>query len=341
MKTIRGVNLGGWLVLEKWMTPELFEGTNALDEYHLLETLGDAKNTLLQKHRDHFIKEADFAWIKAYGLNTVRIPVGHWLFQADAPYVSCDTYLDKAFVWAKRYDLKVLIDVHAAPGCQNGFDNGGLSGVCQWHLGDNILKTLRLIKSLTEKYKHEPAFWGIELLNEPRWDLDLALIQNFYLEGYRIVRQLCPHLMVIFHDAFRLEQWSDFFTKNKFEDVMLDTHMYQVFSKADQTRNPFETLEKTSMMRYKELKAIDFVDVMIGEWSLGLHPNTLSQLRDDFQKDVMYRAVGNSLLLNFDNKSGWFFWNYRLSEKSTHQHTGWSFRDCVAKGYLPNKIKGD
>ena len=29
---IKGVNLGNWLVLEKWMSPKLFEGTNAEDE---------------------------------------------------------------------------------------------------------------------------------------------------------------------------------------------------------------------------------------------------------------------------------------------------------------------
>ena len=32
---IKGVNLGNWLVLEKWMSPALFEGTGAQDEYYL------------------------------------------------------------------------------------------------------------------------------------------------------------------------------------------------------------------------------------------------------------------------------------------------------------------
>ena len=32
---LKGVNLGGWLVLEKWITPSLFDGTNAVDEFHL------------------------------------------------------------------------------------------------------------------------------------------------------------------------------------------------------------------------------------------------------------------------------------------------------------------
>ena len=31
---MKGVNLGNWLVLEKWMSPELFDGTSAEDEVH-------------------------------------------------------------------------------------------------------------------------------------------------------------------------------------------------------------------------------------------------------------------------------------------------------------------
>lgn len=33
---IKGVNLGGWLVLEKWMILSLFEGIEVEDEYYLL-----------------------------------------------------------------------------------------------------------------------------------------------------------------------------------------------------------------------------------------------------------------------------------------------------------------
>ena len=32
---VNGVNLGNWLVLEKWMCPGLFAGTTAEDEYYL------------------------------------------------------------------------------------------------------------------------------------------------------------------------------------------------------------------------------------------------------------------------------------------------------------------
>ena len=35
MEKINGVNLGNWLVLEKWMCPALFDSTTAEDEYYL------------------------------------------------------------------------------------------------------------------------------------------------------------------------------------------------------------------------------------------------------------------------------------------------------------------
>jgi glucan 1,3-beta-glucosidase len=51
---IKGVNLGNWLVLEKWMSPEFFDGTTAEDETHLCKELSDvAKTERLKVHRQH------------------------------------------------------------------------------------------------------------------------------------------------------------------------------------------------------------------------------------------------------------------------------------------------
>lgn len=41
-KTIRGVNLGGWLVLEKWIRPSVFANlpSTVVDEYTFCQNLG-------------------------------------------------------------------------------------------------------------------------------------------------------------------------------------------------------------------------------------------------------------------------------------------------------------
>ena len=83
------------------------------------------------------------------------------------------------------------------------------------------------------------------------------------------------------------------------------------------------------------------VPVVIGEWSLGLQGNVYAGLNTE-SIELVRRAFGNAQLNEYENAFGWFFWNYKLSKESTKKRIGWSFRDVVSKGYLPNKIsKGD
>lgn len=341
MKTIRGLNLGGWLVLEKWMTPELYKGTQVEDEYHLLQETVNPQ-AMLQKHRDSFITEADFIWIHEHGIDTVRIPVGHWLFDAEPPYFSAKFYLDQAFLWANRHGLKIMLDVHAAKGCQNGFDNGGLSGVCEWHLYEsNIENTLSFIRKLCETYQNNPALSGIELLNEPHGKIDIKIIQNFYKKGYDIVREvLGDEVYVVFHDAFRISEWKEFLETNAFVNAFLDTHMYQVFGEIKSDATLFELfhfLLKERLETILELKK--YTKIVIGEWSLGIPRKMMDKAEDETTKTAYFQSLGALLYLIYDMADGWFFWSYKLSEISTAEHFGWSFRNMVENGYLPFKEK--
>lgn len=341
MNKIRGLNLGGWLVLEKWMTPELYESYKAEDEFNLLKQVSNPKD-FLKKHRDTFITEEDFKWIKDHNINTVRIPVGHWLFNAEYPYYEAKEYVDKAFVWAKKHDLYIVLDVHAAKGCQNGFDNGGLSGIMEWHKKENNIKhTLDFIKDLCDIYGKEEMLSGIQLLNEPHRVIDLKIIQDFYLKGYEIVRKtLGDKVSVIFHDAFRLDQWKDFFAKNKLINVYLDTHMYQVFGEVSNEATIFDlttfVLEKR-MKVIKEMKKA--VPIIVGEWSVGMTGDLLNKSQDEIQKKSYHHVLGNLLLLAFEEADGWFFWNYKLSDQSMLKHPGWSFRKLVEDYILPFKTE--
>ena len=55
---VKGVNLGNWLVLEKWMSPALFEGTTAEDEYYLPTQLSkEVYEARIKIHRAEYISE--------------------------------------------------------------------------------------------------------------------------------------------------------------------------------------------------------------------------------------------------------------------------------------------
>src|SRR2546427_669299 len=90
---LRGVNFGAWLVLEKWMVPDVYRGTDAPDEYSLCLDLGDRAKSRLERHRETFITAEDFRWIRNCGLNAVRLPVGYWALEAPKPYVESSSFI--------------------------------------------------------------------------------------------------------------------------------------------------------------------------------------------------------------------------------------------------------
>lgn len=68
---VRGVNIGGWLVTEPWITPSLYDATNndaIIDEWTFGQMQDpDTAKAALQAHWDSFYTEADFAAIAAAG----------------------------------------------------------------------------------------------------------------------------------------------------------------------------------------------------------------------------------------------------------------------------------
>ena len=88
-KPLRGVNLGGWLVLERWMTPSVFAGTDASNEHQLMMQPDGPER--IAKHRQEFMTEADFAWLHAHGIEALRVLVGYWVLESQDGYLEATT----------------------------------------------------------------------------------------------------------------------------------------------------------------------------------------------------------------------------------------------------------
>lgn len=142
---VRGVCLGGWQVLEPWITPSLFyqflgkdKDSAALDTYTFCEVLGPVEgNKQLRRHWDTWVTEEIIQELaQVANVNSLRLPVGDWSFAPYGPYVGCTDgaldYIDKLMDWAHKYDVTVLIDIHSAKGSQNGFDNSGQARNVEW-----------------------------------------------------------------------------------------------------------------------------------------------------------------------------------------------------------------
>jgi glucan 1,3-beta-glucosidase len=332
---IRGVNLGAWLVLEKWMVPGMYRGTEAEDEYNLCLALGSDAKRRLDEHRETFITAEDFRWIKNCGLNAVRLPVGYWALEAPKPYVENARFIDFALEQCSQNGLKLLLDLHGAPGSQNGWDHSGRSGPINWPKDpENIRETLRILESFAQKYGNHPALMGIELLNEPRDQVPLEILQQFYQDAYSRIRpHMNPEVAVVFHDSFRPLAWKNFMQAPAFANVILDTHLYQCFSDDDKTRPAVKQLE-FSLDRQKTLAKMQQLELptIVGEWSLSLPRAAMAGLTP-LQVESVIRAYASTQLLSYETTRGWFFWSYKLDYPSE-----WNFRHAVESGWLPGNF---
>lgn len=295
---IKGVNLGNWLVLEKWMSPSLFEGTAAEDEYWLPRQLPkEVYEARIRIHRNEYITERDFVTIKSWGMTTVRIPVPYFIFGDREPFIGCIDELDKAFAWAEKYDLQILIDLHTAPMGQNGFDNGGICGVCKWAQSpEEVEFVLAVLERLAKRYGERKGLWGIEVINEPisekMWEsmnissryqavdeemakgskgISLLFLKQFYKEAYERIRTCMPEdKYVVIHDGFELKEWKDFMQEEHYKNVVLDTHQYLMMAEmsgcAQTIEGYLQFIKENFEKDVEEMQ--QYFPVICGEWCL-------------------------------------------------------------------------
>lgn len=282
-------------------------GTTAEDEYYLPTQLPrEVYEARIKTHRAEYITERDFTRIKAMGMNTVRILVPYFIFGDREPFIGCVEELDCAFNWAERYGLKILIDLHTAPDSQNGFDNGGISGVCKWSQEpEEVEFELTVLERLAQRYGRREGLWGIEVINEPiteeTWEQmgvqerypavdpvkaagtkpnTLEFIRQFYLDAYDRLRKYLPEeKYVVIHDAFLLKAWKDFMREDKYKNVVLDTHQYLMMAEGMGCEQTVEGYVKFIQEHYEaDIREMqEYFPVVCGEWCLF---NSLAVGRD-------------------------------------------------------------
>ena len=329
MTALCGVNLGGWLVLEKWMTPTLFVGADAIDEYTFMQTPGARKK--LRHHHKTFITEEDFAWMAANGINAVRIPIGYWIFDGDAPYISSIQRLDWAFVMAKKYDLQVVISLHGAPGSQNGQDHSGRVGNALWYRSrQDRLHTVDILRRLARRYRDEPKFWGLELLNEPKYGVVQWKLRRFYREATKeLLVILRPSTRIIFHDAFT-PRLMNAAVGGRIRQIVMDIHWYH-FAFFLHRWAPLKVYWHLLSWHARLINSLQhWQGVIIGEWSMVLSHQALARYPEELHAGLMADHLQRQLVA-YQHADGWFYWTYKTEGRGI-----WHFRSLIEDGIVPS-----
>jgi len=360
---VRGVNTGGWFVLEPWITPSLFEGNGAKDEWTLTEQLGkDAARSKLQGHWNSFFTQDDFYQMAAAGLNHVRIPIGYWsVIPIDGePFVQgAYDKLGEALDWANSAGLKVMIDLHGAPQSQNGFDNSGKYGGVAWGSGNSVSHTINVLNKIRDDHASHPAVAAIELLNEPLGpNLDMNVVRQFYMDGWGNLRD--TNVAVTFHDAFQsVTAWNSWGAG--MWNLLLDTHHYEIFD------NSMVAQDLNSHIR----TACDFGNQMAstGKWTIageftggitdcakwlngkdkgarydgtlsgssrigdcaGKYTGSVAAMSND-DKNNVGRFI-EAQLDAYEKATGWIFWTWK-----TEGAPEWDMQDLLANGIFPSPV---
>lgn len=371
---IRGVNLGGWFLTEPFISPSLYrnfsEADLPVDEYHLTQRLGkETAREVLEQHWDQWITEDDIAAIARAGFNLVRIPIGYWAFFArdGDPYVQGQRpYLERCFEWLRKYKLVCWIDLHGAPGSQNGFDNSGIRGGIHWQDPDKnyeweTVYTLQQIALLYGGPEYNDVVAGIELLNEPlAMYLNMDKLKKFYDDGYNAVRERGNNNVVI-HDAYeQAGYFNTWMQPPKYKNIVLDHHHYQ-WVYPSQLEMSIDEHVKAACDQGRKYAAENLHNV-VGEWSAALTDcqpwlrgvgrasqfdgsdvgsttkiGSCEGLQDfafwsEEQKSDTRRYI-EAQLDAWEMSGGWIVWTWK-----TEHGVEWCTRDLILNGLFPQPL---
>lgn len=236
---LKGVNAGSWLVTEDWMYPGSL--TNNLNSGHgqyemedaLVAKFGREKtDALYDVFRDAWWQEADFDNVKALGLNCIRLPFG-WRDFIDASgktrpegFRRMDWFVKNC----KKRGLYVILDLHGAPGSQNGRHHSGDTRNPHLFTDPASLDLCcKLWKAVALKYKGNPTVAAYDLLNEPEGhpgglSSDPAVVAG-HDRLYRAVRKADPDHLVMIESCWGPEHLPSP-SSNGWKNVCYQYHLY-------------------------------------------------------------------------------------------------------------------
>ncbi|MCO5549751.1 hypothetical protein L7F22_003224 [Adiantum nelumboides] len=251
-----------------------------IDEWTFGQYVSNA-GSRLESHWASFITEDDFSQIAAAGLNHVRIPIGYWALDKGSSKFykgSQYSYLKKAIGWARNHGLKVMIDLHGAPGSQNGFDNSGKKGPLNWFTKESYKNRAKaVIQTFANDFASQTdVVTTIELLNEPLTTSGpsnaLSFTRDYYNNAYYATRytssgQLTNYAVTI-HDGFQpLSYWNGAYPTPQYQQVILDTHQYSMFNNDQIRLSNNDRLQYFCNLGGQVASSNNNLYTIVGEWT--------------------------------------------------------------------------
>ncbi len=204
---LKGCNLGSWLLIEPWM---LGAANDQVRDQHAFVTAlearcGSARTAeLMERFRENWITAREFAQLKTFGFNLVRVPFHYGLLMDDdrplALRPDAFKWLDRAVDMAEDAGVYVILDLHGAPGGQSVDGPTGRVNINQlWTDAARQEQTAWLWQRIAEHFAGRSTVVAYDLLNEPWGDFRTnvnADLLKIVTRLYEAVRQVDPDTLI-------------------------------------------------------------------------------------------------------------------------------------------------
>jgi len=365
---MKGTNYGNMFIPEDWMASdsESIFGSHygpAVSKPWDVErySLCDVTDDRILRWLDDKVKESDFLKMQSYGVKLLRVPTGYWNWidigdatpnapdnvatrfrnlQAVKPN-QYEPYIDKIYQWAKIHNIKIFMELHGAPGSQNGeIHSGCVTGAEHDGKPEHYFNTdwnkeiaVNAIGKMAEKCRQfESSCWGIGVLNEPQpggggyapSDDDLHwFLEDYYAQAINKAREYISWDMpvVLFSWTYDFWRWGDNrYPYEQYGKIMWDTHMY--------TPNANDVDSALSKYDYDLGKIQEFqwkqgTDVIVGEFAF-------SNLQQDEDQTWAWQQYVDRVFPKFQQQitGGALIWNFDC------QYASWSMKGMEEKMHV-------
>ena len=315
---LKGLNLGGWFIMEKWMCP--LDSGSLPDTYSVITNLdrrfGVAiEQSLLRTYQTNWITTADLDNITNGGYNCVRVPVWWGNFYSITNTTSsgwrADAFavLDWLVTNCATRNIYVVIDMHGVVGGQSTSDSTGQQNQNQYWTSSTFQnETAYLWTQIATHYKGNSAVAGYDLINEPfgtNNSTTTAMVWPAYASLYTTVRAADPDHIIIMEGAFGSWNWSMLPNPATYgwTNVVYSMHEYQFGGTLAQC----EAGSDNQVTDFNNHKSWDVPDY-IGEWN-----------------DMGNGAACYDYSINDYNNDGisWTMWSYKAAAGVVPNGWGW------------------
>ncbi|KDQ58101.1 glycoside hydrolase family 5 protein [Jaapia argillacea MUCL 33604] len=319
---LRGAGLGGWMTMENFISG--FPGCEFQVRDALAEVLGPQKSEFFfDKFLEYFFAEPDAAFFHSLHLNCIRIAINYRHFEDNQnPRVlkpDAFKHLDRAIEICAKYKIYTIIDLHTAPGGQNGgwHSDHGCHIASFWIHKDFQDRCIWLWTEIAKRYKDNKWVAGYNPLNEPADPQHTGLIA-FYDRVYAAIHSVDPNHIIFFDGNTFSIDFSHFPSdaSTRWPNSAYAIHDYSIYG-FPKTPEPYTgSAEQLDVMSktYKRKRA--WMDerglcVWNGEWGPVYARREFDGDATDDTNKRRYHVLKDQLELYGKDRMSWSIWLYK------------------------------